>query len=31
MRPADGYVRQLMDTPRRQAHVVEALLAGGSV
>ena len=28
--PADGYVRQLMTTPRRQAEVVDALMAGGA-
>ena len=27
--PADDYVRQLMDTPRRQAELVEGLLAAG--
>ncbi len=27
--PADGYVRQLMETPRRQAEVVDTLMARG--
>ena len=29
-RPADGYVDRLMSTPRRQAAVVDALLAEAS-
>jgi osmoprotectant transport system ATP-binding protein len=28
--PADGYVRQLLDTPRREARLVESLLDSGS-